>query len=69
MAEYEREDVVVPQVDETAIYYNQKADIVICQKSPMGADDHVIVIPFSHLKAVIAKLQKLSKNRPEPSGE
>jgi hypothetical protein len=66
MADYDNDDVVIPQVDEIAIYFNKKADVVIVQKDGMGHDDNVVVVPFSHLKAVIKKLQELAKNRPEP---
>lgn len=68
MAEYGKDDVVVPQVDEIAVYYNQTRDIVICQRDPMGNDDHVIVVPFQHLKALLGRLRELGKNRPETDG-
>jgi hypothetical protein len=54
------------RIDEVSIYYNEQADIVIRQKDPMGNDDGVVIVPFGHLKAVIKRLQELSKNRPAP---
>lgn len=66
MSEYARADVVVPQVDEIAVYYNPRADIVIRQTSATGDNDAVVVVPFEHLKALVKRLQTLAKARPEP---
>tara|TARA_R110002073_G_scaffold283878_2_gene448175 strand:- start:337 stop:549 length:213 start_codon:yes stop_codon:yes gene_type:complete len=69
VSDYEEDDVVVEQVEEIAIYYNPKANVVIRQADSMGEDDAIVVIPYSHLKSVIKKLQQLEKKRPDPDAK
>jgi len=64
MNDYEKEDVVVPQVDEIAIYFNDRREVVIRQINTSGEHDATVVVPFEHVKAVIKKLQEMVKNRP-----
>lgn len=57
-----KELIVVPQVEALAIYENPDMNIVMRQQDFMGEEDQVIVIPKSHLKSVIKRLQDLAKN-------
>lgn len=43
--EENQSDIVMPQMDAVAVYSNTKDDIVIRQRSYLGEDDHVIVVP------------------------
>lgn len=54
--------IVVPAVEALAIYENPNMDIVIRQQDVMGEEDQLVIIPKTHLKSVIKRLQVLAKN-------
>lgn len=72
MAFYAKEDVVVPRVDEYAVYKNSDGDIVINQSAD-GADLFVS-IPKDNVSAIAKRMLELSREgemsfSPQPQPE
>lgn len=56
------DSVIVPQIQQTAVYLNQSNDIVIRQKNILeDQDDHYIVIPKIFLAKFLEKIAELQK--------
>lgn len=58
MAFYAKEDVVVPRVDEYAVYKNADGDIVVSQSAD-GADLFVS-IPKANVAAIVKRMVELA---------
>lgn len=59
MAFYEKEDVVVPRVDEYAVYKNADGDIVVSQSA--DREDLFVSIPKTYVAAIANRMLKLAK--------
>lgn len=62
MSDFDKEDVVIRAVAETAIYFNEDGDIVIAQ---IGIHNDFVIIPPYLAHAVIAKLHQLLSSEDE----
>lgn len=52
------EDVIIPQVDEIAVYENANGHITIRQRGFQGNEDDVISVPKEYLPKLIDALKK-----------
>ena len=59
MAFYEKEDVVVPRVDEYAVYKNVDGDIVVSQSA--DGECLFVSIPKTNVAAIANRMLKLAK--------
>lgn len=55
----DKDDVIVPSVDATAVYTNLDGDLVIRQQTRYGEDDQVIIIPKKYVPSLLEKIQTL----------
>lgn len=59
--EESKEDIIFPTVQAVAVYSNPRGDVVIRQQDSMGNDDSFIVVPRTHVDALLTAIAAVAK--------